>query len=292
VSQARCGTVGMLKSYLLILAKKKVPATVNRKKGHLMNRNKSIAVTIFTILVIFGPDYIVNGQGRTRPKTRPRPPATSPAPATAAAPAKLPVIVNLKDGQSVKGHFIRADAENVQVEVQSGKLSIKMSEVFSMIFEADEETPSKSIEEVVKNLDKEPADPTLPVVRKAYTALRRLAEAGQLKVPYSQYSAQLFEAKAVVDEALGVLPDGAIKIDMTRALEVFTDAARAWGAVTRNDRIPINTEPGSTLMEKYKIKPELNAVSQADHLKLDTALKTILATAEPMLRNIAFIMDN
>jgi hypothetical protein len=282
----------MLKSYLLILAKKKVPATVNRKKGHLMNRNKSIAVTIFTILVMFGPDYIVNSQGKTRPKTRPRPPATSPAPATAAAPAKLPVIVNLKDGQSVKGHFIRADAENLQVEVRSGKLSIKMSEVFSMIFEADEETPSKSIEEVVKNLDKEPADPTLPVVRKAYTALRRLAEAGQLKVPYSQYSAQLFEAKAVVDEALGVLPDGAIKIDMTRALGVFTDAARAWGAVTRNDRIPINTEPGSTLMEKYKIKPELNAVLQADYLKLDTALKTILATAEPMLRNIAFIIDN
>jgi hypothetical protein len=282
----------MLTSYLLILAKKNVPAIVNCKKGHLMNRNKNIAVTIFTILVIFGPDYIVNGQGKTRPKTRPRPPAASPAPASTAAPAKLPVIVNLKDGESVKGHFIRADAENLQVEVRSGKLSIKMSEVYGMIFESDEEAPSKSVEEVVKNLDQEAADPTLPVARKAYNTLRRLAEAGQLRVPYSQYSAQLFEAKSVVDEALGVLPDGAIKIDLTRALEVLTDAARAWGAVTRNDKIPINTEPGATLMEKYKIKPELNAVSQADHLKLDTALKTILSAAEPMLRNIAFIMNN
>jgi hypothetical protein len=283
----------MLKSYLLPLAKENVPAIVNRKRGHLMNRNKNIVVTIFTILVIFGSDYIVNGQGKTRRKTRSRPPATSPAPNAPAALAKLPVIVNLKDGESVKGHFISADAENLQVEVRSGKLSIKMSEVFSMIFESDEEPPSKSVEEVVKNLDQEAADQTPPIVRKAYNSLRRLAEAGQLKVPYSQYSAQLFEAKAVVDEALGVLPDGgAVKIDLTRALEVFTDVARAWGAVTRNERIPINTEPGSTLMEKYKIKPELNAVAQADHLKLDTALKTILSAAEPMLRNIGFIIGN
>jgi hypothetical protein len=259
-----------------------------------MSRNKNIAVTIFAILVICGPAYIINGQRKARPKTRPRPPAASPAPAAPAAPAKLPVIVNLKDGESVKGHFIRADAENLQVEVRSGKLSIKMSEVFSMIFERDdEETPSKSVEEVVKNLDQEAADPTLPVARKAYNSLLRLAEAGQLRVPYSQYSAQLFEAKTVVDEALGVLPDGgAIKIDLTRALEVFTDVARAWGAASRNGRIPINTEPGSTLMRKYRIKPELNAVADADHLKLDTALKTILSAAEPMLRNIGFIIGN
>jgi hypothetical protein len=258
-----------------------------------MSRNKNIAVTIFIILVIFVPDHIVKGQRKARPKTRPRPPATSPAPASTAAPAKLPVIVNLKDGESVKGHFIRADAENLQVEVRSGKLSIKMSEVFSMIFESEGEAPSQSVEEVVKNLDQEAADPTLPVARKAYNSLRRLAEAGQLRIPYSQYSAQLFEAKAVVDEALGVLPDGgAIKIDLTRALEVFTDVARAWGAASRNGRIPINTEPGSTLMAKYRIKPELNAVADADHLQLDTALKTILSAAEPMLRNIAFIIGN
>jgi hypothetical protein len=258
-----------------------------------MSWNKNIAVIIFTIFVIFGPDYLVNGQGKTRPKTRPRPPAISPAPASPPAPAKLPVIVNLKDGESVKGHFIRADAENLQVEVRSGRLSIKMSEVFSLIFESDEEAPSKSVEEVVKNIEQEAADQTPPIARKAYNSLRRLAEAGQLKVPFSQYSAQLFEAKGLVDEAAGALPDGsAVEIDLTRALEVFTDAARAWGAASRNERIPINTEPGSTLMAKYKIKPELNAVAQADHLKLDTALKTILSAAEPMLRNIGFIIGN
>jgi hypothetical protein len=257
-----------------------------------MSRDNKITIIIFAIMVLVGPEYILFGQGKPRSKVRPKPPATAPAPSSTAARAKLPVIVNLKDGEPVKGHFISADAENLQIEVRSGKLSIKMSDVFSMIFETDDEAPSKSVEEVVKNLDKE-EDSTPPAARKAYNSLRRLAEAGQLRVPYSQYSAQLFEAKSVVDEALGVLPDGdAIKIDLTRALEVFTDAARAWGAVSRNGRIPINTEPGSTLMEKYNIKAELNAVAQADHLKLETALKTILSAAEPMLRNIAFIIDN
>jgi hypothetical protein len=268
------------------------------KGFHLMNRNRYVGSIIFTILVIFGPHYFANGQGKPRPKTRPRPPATSPAPASNAAASKVPVIVNFKDGKHINGLFLGADTETVQVLVRSKKTSIKMSEVFSIVFETDEtdaEAPSKSIEEVVKNLESDGTDPTLPVARKAYNSLRRLAEAIEVRVPYSQYSAQLFEAKTVVDEAAGVLPDGAVKIDLKHALEVFTDAARAWGAVQQQygpyaGRIPINAEPGSSLMQKYRIKPELNAVAQADHLKLDTALKTILAAAEQILRNIDLVL--
>lgn len=242
------------------------------------------------MLVIFGLQFTARGQGKTRPKTRPRPPA----PASTAA--RVPVIVNYKDGKHVDGLFLGADTQTIQVLVGSKKTSIKMSEVFSVVFEADEEeTQSKSIENVVKNLDSDGTDPNLPLARKAYTSLRRLAEAIEIRVPYSQYSAQLFEAKTVVDEAEGVLPDGAVKIDLKNALEVFTDAARAWGAVQQQygpsaGKIPIDTEPGSSLMQKYKIKPELNAVAQADHLKLDTALKTILSYAEPILKNIDLVL--
>jgi hypothetical protein len=261
-----------------------------------MSRNKIIVVIIFIILVIFVPDDQIIGQGKARPKVRPRP--TSPTPASSSSSAKVPVIVNFKDGKHVNGIFLGADTETVQVLVRSKKTSIKMSEVFSIVFETDEtdaETPSKSIEEVVKNLESDGTDSTLPVARKAYNSLRRLAEAIEVRVPYSQYSAQLFEAKNVVDEAAGVLPDGAVKIDLNHALEVFTDAARAWGAVQQQygpyaGRIPINTEPGATLMRKYRIKAELNAVAQADHLKLDTALKTILASAEQILRNIDLVL--
>jgi hypothetical protein len=269
------------------------PQYCTAKGIHLMSRNKNIAVIIFIILVIFGPDYPVLGQGKARPKIRPRP--ASPTPSTSSSAAKVPVIVNFKDGKHVDGLFLGADTETVQVVVRSKKTSIRMSEVFSIVFEAEEETPSKSIEETVKNLDSDGADPNLPVARKAYNTLRRLAEAIEVRVPYSQYSAQLFEAKTVVDEATGVLPDGAVKIDLNHALEVFTDAARAWGAVQQQfgpyaGRIPINIEPGASLMRKYSIKPELNAVAQADHLKLDTALKTILAAAEPILRNIDLVL--
>ncbi|MBO0722893.1 MAG: hypothetical protein J2P41_18860, partial [Blastocatellia bacterium] len=164
-------------------------------------------------------------------------------------------------------------------------------------FETDDEPPSNSVENVVKNLqsNQDSSDPTVPLARKAYTSLSRLAEAIELRVPYSQYSAQLFDAKAVVDDATAALPEGAVKIDLNHALEVFTDAARAWGAVQQQygpyaGRIPIKSEPGSTLMRKYNIKPEVNAVGDADHLKIDTALKTILAAAKPILKNLDFII--
>jgi hypothetical protein len=97
------------------------------------------------------------------------------------------------------------------------------------------------------------------VARKAYNSLRKLSEAAQIRVPFSQYENLLFETKTVVEEALAQLPDGAIKIDLALALEVYTDAAKAWGAVQVNGTIPINTEPGASLMEKYRIKPGLNA---------------------------------
>jgi hypothetical protein len=97
------------------------------------------------------------------------------------------------------------------------------------------------------------------VARKAYNSLRKLSEAAQIRVPFSQYENLLFETKTVVEEALAQLPDGAIKIDLARALEVYTDAAMAWGTVQVNGTIPINTEPGASLMEKYRIKPGLNA---------------------------------
>jgi len=274
--------------------------TATIAKGfHLMRRIKIFTAISFAILLT-AHHYSANAQGKIRSKTRPRPADTAPAsaPASISAAQKVPVVVTYKNGKQVTGLFLRADATTIEVEVRSKKLSLKTSEVFSVVFETDgEASSSNSVEEVVKNLESnnDAQDSTLPLARKAYNSLRRLAEAGEIRVPYSQYSAQLFETKGVVDEALAVLPDGAVKIDLKRALEIYTDAARAWGAVQQQygpyaGRISINSEPGASLMKKYRIKAELNAVAQADYLKLDTALKTILAAAEPVLRNIDLVL--
>jgi hypothetical protein len=266
-----------------------------------MNRNRKLAALIFAILFIFAPDCLVEGQ--TRPRTRPRPPAT--APASTPSAAKVPVIVNYKDGRHINGTFLGADGDTVRILAGSKRISIRVTEVFSIVFEAEEEAAegksveegeAKSVENLVKTLESEAVGPSFQVARKAYNSLLRLAEAIEIRVPYSQYSSQLFETKTIVAEATAALPDGAVKIDLNHALEVFTDAARAWGAVTQfgpyAGRIPIDTEPGATLMRKYKIKPELNAVAQADHLKLDAALKTIASSAEIILKNIDSILGH
>jgi hypothetical protein len=62
-----------------------------------------------------------------------------------------------------------------------------------------------------------------------------------------------------------------------------------WGSarVIVEQRIPVKSEPGATLMRKYQIKPEVDRLAQADHLKLDEALKAIWAVASARLNYVA-----
>src|SRR5262249_7749940 len=126
--------------------------------------------------------------------------------------------------------------------------------------------------------------------RKAYTALRKLADAAKIKLPNGQYGALLIEVREVVDEALLNLPDGALKIEIGRTMEAYTDAGQAYGAARANGACSITGEPGATLMRKYEIRPSANRLGQADHLELDTALKTIWAAAGSRLSYVAALI--
>ncbi len=170
-------------------------------------------------------------------------------------------------------------------------MSIKMSEVTSLVFSGEDGAQSDTNEEGPKTSVSTLADPTLPAARKAYASLRKLADAARIRLPYSQYGTLVIEARPVVEEALAVLPYGSLRSDLARAMEAYTDAGLAWGAVQANDILPIATEPGATLMEKYRIKPGVNAVAQADHLRLDTTLKTIWAVAGAALNNAAYLLE-
>ena len=246
-----------------------------------MNQVRNLAMITSAVLVLSG-----TAAGQRRPRPKPKPASAS---AATLAPAKRPVTVNLKQGDPVMGNFMRADAETVQVEVQSGQLTIKMSEVASLVFTDDEE-PAKPAEEAPKDSDPAPANPTLPAARKAYAALSKLAEAAKIKLPYGQYGNLLIELRPMVDEAMVELPEGALKTEITRALENYTDAAQAWGAAQVNGRVPTANEPGTSLMRKYEIKPSVNRLGQADHLEIDTTLKTIWAVAESRLNYIATLI--
>lgn len=248
------------------------------------------------ISAVLSMSVIAAGQRRARPK-----PKTAPAPAAAPAPARRPVTVNLKQGDTVTGNFLRADAETMEVEIQTGRLTIKMSEVASLVFTDEGEKPP---EEEQKETAAPVTDPSLMAARKAYAELRKLAEAAKIKLPLGQYGNLLIETKTVVEEALTEISDYSLKNEIARTLEAYYDAGQAWGAARAYDtgrmtwgaarvieqRIPVDSEPGATLMRKYQIKPGVNRLAQADHLELDTALKAIWAVAGARLNYVATLI--
>jgi hypothetical protein len=249
-----------------------------------MNQIKNCLITILTAIILFG---IASGQGKPRPKPKPKPRTSSTTTAPTSATTKRPVTVNLKNGDPVSGHFLRADGETVQIETRSGRLSIKMSDVYSLVFSDDVEASSGTIEEIVKNLDPAESDTNLAAARKSYNALRKLADAAQIKLACAQYGYLLIETRAVLDEALPEITDGSIRLYIERSLEAYTDAGKACGAVDEKGVIPINTEPGATLRDKYNIKAGVNAFGQAVHLRIDDALKNIWAAAAVQLKNLS-----
>ncbi|MCI0659821.1 MAG: hypothetical protein L0220_01990 [Acidobacteria bacterium] len=238
---------------------------------------------IIILTVVFLLCGAARGQGRQRAK----PKAKAKPASTVTATTKRPVTVTLKNGDPVSGIFLRADADTLQIELKSGRLSMKMSDVYSLVFGAEEETSSATIEEVVKNLDTAESDPNLAAGRKAYNALRKLADAAQIKLQCAQYSYLLVETRSVLEGAFVDITDGSLKTYAELALEAYTDAGKACGAVDGKGVIPINTDPGEYLMDKYKIKPGVNAFGLAVHLKIDDALKIIWAAAAVHLKNLS-----
>src|SRR5262245_938855 len=185
---------------------------------------RSLAMIIFAILLM---SATAAGQKRSRPK-----PKTAPARAAEPVPTKRPVTVTLKQGDSVTGNFLRADAETMEVEIQSGRLTIKMNEVASLIFIEEGVMP---IEEEQKDAASPAPDPSMPAARKAYAELLKLAEAAKIKLPLGQYGNLLIETKAVVEEALTEISDYSLKNEIARTLEAYYDAGQAWGAARDYD---------------------------------------------------------
>lgn len=239
------------------------------------------------ILITLITSITVAGQTRARP--RPRPTTPAPAPATVSAPARRAVTVNLKQGEPVTGNFVRADPETVQVEMASGRLTIKLSDVASLVF-APAATSSTTTEEAAKS--SAPANPNAPspAARKAYTALRKLADAAQLGLPYGQYGNLLIETKAAVGEAMATIPEGTLKTYLAQAMDAYTDAGQAWSAMQTKGILLIAVEPAATLMNKYSLRPDVNQLGQANHLRLDTTLSTIWAAAGNHLNNLAALL--
>jgi len=250
-----------------------------------MKQFRSVTLIISVLILVVG---LVAAQSRSRTKTKlaPRAAATPITP----APAKPVVTIHFKQGEPVLGTFLQADADTVQIEAQSGRLTLKLSEIASLVFApAEAERASKP---AVETPPTAPAPPSQagPAVQRAYTTFRKLADAVQIGLPYLHYSSLLIEVKSSVEEALATLPENALKAELTQALAAYTEAGQAWSAMQTTGVLPIATEPGATLMKKYEIKPSANALGEADHLRLDVTLSAIWAAAAKHLDNAALML--
>lgn len=240
-------------------------------------------VAVFVVVLILGGVAISQSRGRSRGRATRA--ATVPAPTP--APVKRPVTVNLKQGDSVQGYFLSADANTIQVEVKNQSRTFRINEVETLSF-STLEPAAKPRQDVQANVA-QPAptpDAILANARKAYTALRKLSDAAKIGLPYLQYANLLIEVRPVIDDALSALPENGFKADISAAMEAYMDAGQAWGLGQTTGFLPIATEPASTLMKKYAIKPAVNPLGQEDRLLLNATLTTIWAAANGSLNNL------
>lgn len=100
----------------------------------------------------------------------------------------------------------------------------------------------------------------------AVTALRRLEAASQVKPSLAQYNQLVIEAKARVNEASAVLPDGELKQELNAAMEAYGDAAVAWAAMQRTF-LTDDREPGKTLGPKYGLYLDSTTAGTREYLE-------------------------
>ncbi len=263
-----------------------------------MKQINVVMITIFALLLL---DGVVIGQSRSRQKTKTvrATPAIAPAPSKPAPTnVKQSVSIKMKNGDLLIGNLLRRDSQAVQVELSNGPRTIRLSEIETLTYlpnvkAASDKPAATASQEGTANqpalaaLADPASDKTMANGRKAYTALRKLSAAAQIGLPYGQYGSLLVEAKAMVDESLATLPEGAIKASLAAASDAYTDAGQAWGTAQALGVLPIAAEPGATLMKKYSIKPAVNALGQEDRLMLDATLTAIWAAAKAQLDNVA-----
>jgi hypothetical protein len=245
---------------------------------------------LIRVTSIFAISILIISLVSAQSRTRPRPPA-NPAPRETPTPPsiKRPVIVNLKQGAPIQGKFIRADGNTVQIEVQSGQLSIEFNNIVSLVFE--DVPAAKPAEEVTAKTPatSQPGQVNESALR-ALRALRKLSTAAAVVLPYPQYAALVIETKGIVDEAIGPLPVGVIKDDLSRTMEAYVDAGQAWSQMQNVNALPLENEFAAALIKKYSIKPSVNAVGKEDRILRDVVLSTIWAQARTQLDRVSVVL--
>jgi hypothetical protein len=110
-----------------------------------------------------------------------------------------------------------------------------------------------------------------PAALDAIKALWKIESATQVSVNYIQYSQLVIDAKAQVNEASAVLPDGELKTELNAAMDAYADVVLVWKEQVDGARhLWTDLEPGQTLAPKYSLKGEQLDVIAARAIILKT----------------------
>jgi hypothetical protein len=127
--------------------------------------------------------------------------------------------------------------------------------------------------------------------RESLKTLQKLEAATEVGVNKLQYGPMLIEAKAAINEANRLLPDGRLKQELNEAMQVFQDADTVWNS--SSSFINTTSEPGRTIQAKYKLP--LYDAGNLSYLK-DTfyskdALPLIWPAAKPHLDEATKLLE-
>jgi hypothetical protein len=113
----------------------------------------------------------------------------------------------------------------------------------------------------------------------AVAALRKIHAATEVGVNYQQYGMLLIEAKAKVNDANAVLPDGELKNRLNAAVDAYTDASQVWGMKINGPPLSPDKEPGATLMRKYNLKTHTISAAALTYIDPEEAMRAMWGAA-------------
>ncbi len=126
----------------------------------------------------------------------------------------------------------------------------------------------------------------------AVAALKKIQAATQVGVSYQQYGLLLIEAKAKTNEATAALPDGALKTDLTTAMDSYADAGTVWGIKIQRYSLHDDTQPDKSLIDKYQMPVVPVKYFKRAEVDGDEALQIIWRRADTHLTQISkFLAD-
>ncbi len=142
-------------------------------------------------------------------------------------PVERPVIVALKEGEPLKGTFINASSEGVQILIAGNTLILKWNDISKLVF-----TDVISNEVIPKN---DMQTKSNEAIEGALKSLRKLAAATEVGINFQEYGRRVIDVKTEVEEFLPKISESYLKNEIQLAMKDYVDAANYWNDHIKNN---------------------------------------------------------